>query len=202
GQPQRTPAVRYETALDLVRYPDWLGPVVWRILGTTIIARDLDTAMMLRSALPTGYRFVTMTGELLEADGRVFAGPANVKSMGLISRRSELTVLRAQIEELDEQIGSDQARLAELSDHAAHAEKVCDALRKSINQANGIRIELSSKLDSLNGQIKGLQKEQPVISAEAEQIHRQLRDADQKRSGHQSEAGKLEHDSAQRQERL
>jgi chromosome segregation protein len=200
--PSATPRVRYETVLDLVRFPDWLGPVAWRLLGATIIARDLESAMVLRATLPSGHRFVTLTGELLEADGRVFAGPPSTKSMGLISRRSELTSLRAQIDELDGAIATDQTRLAEVSDHAAHIEKVCDALRRSINQANAIRIELGSRLDSIGAQVRQLEKEQPVIAAEAEHIHRQLRDADHKRTGHRTEADALEQDSAQRQARL
>ena len=192
----------FQTALDFVRFPEWLGPVAWRLLGQTVVVSDLESAMLLRSTLPSGYRFVTTSGELLEADGRVFAGPANVKSMGLISRRSELTLLRGQLDELNGLIATDQALLAELSDHATHVEQVCDGLRKSINQANAIRIEFNSKLESLGAQVRQFEKEQPVVAAETEQIHRQLVDAEKKRSGHKSEAAKLEEDSAQRQTRV
>jgi chromosome segregation protein len=191
------------TALtDLVRYPQWLGPIVWRILGRTLLVPNLDAAMLLRATLPTGYRFVTHSGELLEADGRVFAGPTNTAAgTGLISRRSELVSLQAQITTLDSAISSDQQQLAELSDHASHVEGVCDQLRQSISQANSICIESGSRLESLTSQIASLEKEQPVLAAEAEQIHRQLHDADAKRTTHQSEAAKLEQDSTQREQR-
>ena len=189
-------------AIDRVRYPAWLGPIVWRLLGQTLIVRDLDAAMMLRATLPGGYRFVTTDGELLEADGRVFAGPNTSGIGGLISRRSELAQLQTEIDQLDVAIDADQQKLAELSDHATHVESVCDELRKSISEANSIRIELTSRLDSLGGQIKGLEKEQPVIAAETEQIHRQLREAEEKRTGHRDEADRLEADSAQRQQRM
>ena len=51
-----------------------------------------------------------------------------------------------------------------------------------------MRVECSSKLDNLGGQIASLEREQPVLSAEIEQIHRQLHDAQQKKTVHQTEA--------------
>ncbi|HEX7009970.1 MAG TPA: chromosome segregation protein SMC [Phycisphaeraceae bacterium] len=193
-----------QPVIDLVRYPDWLGPVVWRLLGRTLKVRDLDAALMLRATLPAGYRFVTQTGELLDADGRVFAGPTHAEATGggLISRRSELAVLRRKIAQLDEQIAQDQQALSQLSDHAAHVERIANELRQSIYEANTARVELSSRIESLSTQIASLEKEQPVIAAEVEQIHRQLQQASQSRADHQRQADQLEEDSAQRQQRV
>ncbi len=189
--------------VDLIRYPQWLGPVVWRLLGRTLVVRDLDAAMMLRATLPSGWRFVTERGELLEADGRVFAGPLHTGAgLGLISRRSELASLEDQLAELDQTIESDQQRLAELSDHAAHVEGVCDELRQSVAEARSIVIELTTKLESLEGQIKALEREQPVVSAETEKIHQQLAEADARRREHREEASRLEEDSVQKQQRV
>ncbi|MEX2387225.1 MAG: chromosome segregation protein SMC [Phycisphaeraceae bacterium] len=188
--------------IDLVRYPDWLGPVVWRTLGRTLWTSDLESAMLLRSTLPAGYRFVTEAGELLDADGRVYAGPLNQASGGLISRRSELTALQSQIAELDDAIARDQQQLSELSDHAAHVAKVANDLRQSIYETNSVRVELNSRLENLASQIASLEKEQPVIASETEQIHKQLRDTNAQRDTHRDEAEKLEQDSAARQERV
>ncbi len=189
--------------IDQISYPDWLAPVVWRLLGRTLVAHDLDAALMLRAALPSGYRFVTEHGELLDDDGRVFAGPISSSAgAGLISRRSELTQLQAQIAELDERINSDQQKLSELSDHAAHVEKLANDLRQSIYEANSVRVELTSRTENLNNQIAGLEREQPVIAQETEQIHQKLRETESRRSDHQDEAARLEKDSAERQQQV
>jgi chromosome segregation protein len=194
--------VKLTAAVDLVRFPDWLGPVVWRLLGRTYIVENLTLAMELRAQMPDGCRFVTETGELLEADGRVFAGPISGAAGGLISRRSELALLGLQIGELDGSIAKDTQSLSQLSDQAAHAEQVCNDLRQSIYEAKSMSAELSSRLEVLDDQIAGLEREQPVLAAETEQIHRQLKEADEKRSGHKSEAEQLERDSAERQARI
>ncbi|HSG64096.1 MAG TPA: hypothetical protein VLD39_03815, partial [Gammaproteobacteria bacterium] len=124
---------RVRRVIDLVRFPDWLGPIVWRVLGRTLVVRDLETAMLLRHVLPDGYRLVTEGGELLDAEGKVHAGPISAGSAaGLISRRSELASLQAELNELEALIASDQHTLSALSGQASHVEEVSSQLQKSI----------------------------------------------------------------------
>lgn len=193
--------------IDLVRYPAWLGPIAWRLLGRTLIVRDLDTAMMLRATLPGshsggGYRFVTEAGEVLDEQCRVLAGPLSANSSGgLISRRSELASLQVELSQLDVMIASDHQALTAISDQAAHLEQVTAQLQQSIFDANAIKVELTSRLDNYRGQIASLEKEQPVLAAETEKLHRQLHEADEKRTAHRSEAQRLEAQSAEREAR-
>lgn len=188
--------------IDLVRYPAWLGPVAWRLLGRTLVVRDLDTAMMLRTTLPSGYRFVTEAGEVLDEQCRVLAGPLSANSSGgLISRRSELASLQAELAQLDAIIASDHQTLTAISDQAAHLETVTADLQQSIFDANAIKVELTSRLDNLGSQIASLEKERPVLAAETEKLHRQLAEADEKRTAHRGEAEQLEQQSAEREAR-
>ncbi|MEX0885442.1 MAG: chromosome segregation protein SMC [Phycisphaeraceae bacterium] len=187
---------------ELVQHPDWLGPVIARTLGRTLKVEDLDRALMLRATIGPGWRFVTPSGEVLDADGRVFAGPSGQAAGGLISRRSELASLRRELAEVDELIDARQTRLSELSDHAAHVERVANELRQSVYEANSVRVEMTSRIESLGGQIAGLEKEQPVIAKEVEQVHRQLRETEAQRSDRREVAEQLERDQASRQQRV
>jgi chromosome segregation protein len=189
-------------AADLVRYPDYLAPVVRKLLGQTLLVSNLDSARMLRAVLPAGYRYVTAAGELLETDGRVLAGPAaegGVSGAGLIGRRSELRRLHNRIGQLDTTIAADQQTLAQLSDRAAHLETLSQELRQGIYEANTVRVELTSRLESIEAQVTKLDREQPVLAAETQAVHRQLHDAEQKRQGHEAAAKQVEADSAARQ---
>ena len=200
---QDHPDVRaYDRVIDLVRFDSAVAPIAWQLLGRTLIVPDLQVARELRRKLPDGYRFVTPTGQLLGADGRVVAGPVDEGGAvgGLISRRSELAALQAQIRELDERIGTDQQALAQLSDRATHIDTVSQELRQAIFEANTVRVELSSRLEALESQIETLRREQPVLSKETEQIHRQLHDAATRRRGHEEQARELEQDSDQRRD--
>lgn len=186
--------------LDLVRFPKAIGVVAQALLGRTFVVDTLSDAVRLRPDVPAGCRFVTAEGEILEADGRVVVGPAVEANgvPGVISRRSELSSLHRQIQELDVQISGEQQTLADLSDRASHVESVTSELKQSIYDANGLRVELTSRLEGINSQIATLEREQPVLVAEIEQIHRQLQDAEEQRRDHKDEAAKLEQDSTQR----
>jgi len=81
-----------------------------RILGRTLIVRDLPTARRLLMHAP-GFRFVTLEGELLEADGALTVGTQKAES-GLLTRKSELLDLKDQIAALDCEIAEAEQRLA------------------------------------------------------------------------------------------
>ena len=189
-----------QRVIDLVEYPDWLGPIAWRLLGRTLLVRDLDAAFMLRAMLPDGFRFVTRAGEVLGHDGRVHAGPTTGAAGSMISRRSELNELSIKTASLDQRIAAEQAELEGLSDRAAHAERVMNELRQSIYEANAARVEVSSKLESIQDRIAQLEREQPVLAAEAEQIHRKLVEAQDKQKGHEDQAAQLEAESQEKQQ--
>ncbi len=189
--------------VDLIRCPREVIGLVENIFGRTIVAKDLATALALRKELPAGYRFVAQTGELIEPDGRVIAGPVNASAAtGLISRRSELAKLNTDIKALDEKIAQDQQTLSGLSETAQHIDRLSQKLRQSVFEANSVKVEASSRMDNVASQAQRLEREQPVLATEAQQIHKQLTDADAKRKLHQGEAAKLEADSQERQKNV
>ncbi len=198
------PPMNTRRVLDLVRYAESMAPVAQHLLGRTLLVDSLDLAVRLRDDVPAGTRFVTPAGDLLEVDGRVVVGPTTGANgvPGVISRRSELASLESQIRRVDEEVAAQQQALTQLSDRARHVESVTGELRQSIYDANTLRVELTSRLETLNHQIATLEREQPVLATETEQIHRQLHDADTKRRDHQNEAEQLEQTLAARQESI
>src|SRR5262249_21116906 len=74
--------------------PD-LADLPARLLAGTLIVRDLTAARALAPHLP-GHRFVTLHGELLEADGTLTVGTHHAET-GILSRKSELRELREQV---------------------------------------------------------------------------------------------------------
>src|SRR5262249_5506561 len=91
---------RIRLAADLVRFEPADQPIVEHLLGKTVIVDDLGVARELHRVGPRGYRYVTHGGEVVEADGTLRVGPLTA-AMGLLSRRSELEAVAAQIAEVD-----------------------------------------------------------------------------------------------------
>ncbi|MFA7238363.1 MAG: hypothetical protein WC058_16020, partial [Phycisphaeraceae bacterium] len=190
--------------LDFIRCDDPIASTILRkLLGRTLLVDDLAQARELREKLPAGFRFVTRQHELLEADGRLVAGPMHAQSgSGLISRRSELADLADRIGELDFNINADQTELASLSDRAAHVERVQQELRQAIYESSTIKVDLTSRLEQAGASISRIETEQPVIADEVEKIHRQLQDAEQQKQTHREKVAALEAQSAQSKQRV
>jgi chromosome segregation protein len=92
------------------------SPLVQQLLGQTWCVESLSDALRLRAMLgekEARARFVTRAGEVLEADGRLLAGPRQA-SLGLVSRRSELRALQAEIQELEPAWRQIDQRIGEL----------------------------------------------------------------------------------------
>ena len=98
-----------------------------RLLGRTWIVENLGRALALARSQASGLSFVTLAGEHLTADGTLIVGPRNASS-GLISRRSELRVLKAQLEELEARTEQGQSAVLRLDEQIAHDQSEVDGL--------------------------------------------------------------------------
>jgi chromosome segregation protein len=81
-----------------------------RLLGRTWIVEKLSNALALAESAGSGWNFVTLAGERLDDDGLLVVGPRQAGA-GLISRRSELRALRAQMVEHEARLTQTQTRL-------------------------------------------------------------------------------------------
>jgi chromosome segregation protein len=88
-----------------------------QLLGRTLIVRDLESARTV-AAFTTGYRFVTLRGELLEPDGTLTVGTHHAET-GILSRKSELRELRGEVAALDGRIAETERDLADLRERTA-----------------------------------------------------------------------------------
>jgi chromosome segregation protein len=79
------------------------APLAERLLGRTWVVENLAHALRLAGSAPRGLRFVTLAGELLDADGSLAVGPSHATG-GLISRRSEMRELGHQQTGLEQQL--------------------------------------------------------------------------------------------------
>ena len=85
-----------------------------QLLGRTLIVRDLEAARAIAQHT-SGYRFVTLQGELLDPDGTLTIGTHHAET-GILSRKSELRELRQQVATLERRIADTEHDLADLRD--------------------------------------------------------------------------------------
>jgi chromosome segregation protein len=169
-------------AKDLVRCDDpQLADLPARLLGRTLIVRDLDAARAV-AALGKGCRCVTLAGELLDADGTLTVGTHHAEA-GILSRKSELRELREQVAALDRRLAEIDQDLLDLRERAVRlegraenqqveadvlAEQAGD-LRTRIGEHRQRRAGLHEEVEVSRSEITGL--EQEIARLEADWAH-------------------------------
>jgi chromosome segregation protein len=113
-----------------------------RLLAQTLIVRDLTAAQAIVN-LGTGFRCITLQGELLEPDGTLTVGTHHSET-GILTRRSELRELREQLTHLD-------TRLEELA-------RDLEDLRERIGQLEARRRNAAHEVEKLHGQVADMSR--------------------------------------------
>ena len=123
-----------------------LGALPEQLLGDVFLVPDLPAALELARLHPR-YRFITRSGEVVDADGTVSVGPV-VSGGGILSRKSELRDLR-------ERIAGQDTRIGELEHQQA-------AYRR--------------QAEAMDAPVRALETEIAALSGEAGNLQTQLRD--------------------------
>ncbi|MCC6427261.1 MAG: chromosome segregation protein SMC [Phycisphaerales bacterium] len=153
-----------------------------RLLGRTYLVESLDSAMMLAAGglSDPEARFVTRDGMVLEADGRVLAGPASADTDagGVLERRSELAALGARIAELRGTLATEQAELAGIDTDAAAMSSLAGELRMRLTQEQRRLVQEQSKLERAIDEAARLGRERGQLDAESGQLRERLEKID------------------------
>lgn len=196
-----------------------LADLPTQLLGRTLLVRDLATAQLI-AAHTSGYRFVTLQGELLEPDGTLTVGTHHAE-MGILSRKSELRELREQVSAMDRRIVETEhdltalrARITALEQQEEKQEEEIDVLaeqaadlRSRIGQHRQRREGLHEEVVLSRTEISGLEQEiqaseeaWQLARAQAEGAERRVQELQTRLQDAEREIGQYEVRQQQRQQ--
>jgi chromosome segregation protein len=163
-------------------------PLARRLLGRTWVVERLSDALALSTTAGPGSSFVTLAGELLAADGTLTVGPRHA-SIGLISRRSELRALRAQLAGLESEVQQAQTAILRLDqqigqaqEHIAGAEAEHQRAAEALGQ-HGHKIAAAEERGAqLSQQREALSAEWQAAAVEHDSALRALGDSREKQT--------------------
>src|SRR5947207_13046893 len=99
----RTPAAFPQTAvawaIDKVKAPDSLAPLVARLLYNVAIFRDLDDAWAFKKD-GNDLAAATLAGEFISAEGIVFGGSRDASAESLLERKARISMLSAEYSDI------------------------------------------------------------------------------------------------------
>jgi chromosome segregation protein len=188
-------------AVEFVSFDSQYAPLVWNLLGKTIIVGTIEKALELAHFCMQGYSFVTTAGEILNCDGSISAGPIG-KAIGLISRKSRLAQLKQELDDISANIKRLEEKLDNDIRQNEHLEKLCKDFRTSVYEANTEKTNIVSDLNVVEQNIKRLTDEQPVLTGEIQQLEKQISETVQSEYASKQQLTELEAVNTQRTEQI
>ena len=136
-------------AINRISFDDRYESVFNYLLGSVIIAGDLDSAVTLSKNNPEGYRFVSLGGEIVSPAGALTGGAYRNKTANLLERRAEIQELALNIDRLIEETANSESMLDELAAGST------ECLRRLQDSDQELRAS-DSEQARLQGEVKAL----------------------------------------------
>jgi len=160
-------------AIDRIIYDKKFEEVFSYLLGRTIIAETLDDAIAISSKSGTGWRIVTKEGEVISPAGALTGGAYRNKTANLLERRSEIDILKKEIEALAEKEKGTRetteslirenedlmVRLREKDSARRNGETELIRAQEERKSADYMLAELDKRLEKRRGELAGIAKD-------------------------------------------
>jgi chromosome segregation protein len=156
-------------ASQLVRCEQRLSIVADNLLGRTVVAEDLDSAVAMARQYRYAFRIVTLDGQVLGVGGSMTGGSAG-RSSGVFARSAELQRLEQQVEENSAKL----ARLKEKGEaaRAAHSQAQYDTQRaqEELRQKQEQQVEARYQLQTAQAAWEEQQRQLELLRQESESL--------------------------------
>jgi len=183
--------------VEFVKFDSKYAPLAWKLLGKTLVVDTIQEAAGLAEKAGDEFKFVTLNGEFLSADGTVKLGPLG-RATGLISRKSRLRQLQETIANINLEISAIESQIEKNNQTKTHLNELCKDLRTAIYEANTEKMQVSSKLSVIEQNIKRLRQEEPLIASEIDLLAEQIAQSVQKEYDSKQKLQELEAVNSQR----
>ena len=121
-------------ASELVSCQDQYRGVVDNLLGRTVIAENMDSAIAMAGQYRNRFKIVTLDGQVMNPGGSMTGGSVN-KEAGILSRANELEKLAKQQQELEQKKMTVQADLQEAQRQVDQVEFQLNTARDQLREA-------------------------------------------------------------------
>lgn len=169
-------------ASNLIHYDQRLVNIMQNLLGTTVLAENLESANRLAQALNYQYRVVSLEGDIMNAGGSMTGGANKKGAQGsLFSQTQELQLLKEKLIQVQEQSISYENDVQSMLDKIQTQEIKLDQLR---TESETIRLKQQEYQNKQTNQVElivRLKKEKGLFEFESHELHQFLEDYQQKK---------------------
>ena len=140
-------------AADLITYDKQYESIVLSLLGRTVIAEDMDSAVALAKRFSYRFRTVTLDGQVVNAGGSLTGG-SHAKNAGVLSRASQIEQLTEKLSSLKDKYDTAAAELKSLNEEVSLMNAQINAAAAELQTANEDKIRVEGEIRLFNEQYK------------------------------------------------
>ena len=129
-------------ATDYITYDTKYDSVMRGLLGGTVFARDMDTAVSLAKKSGYGFKIVTLEGDVIQTFGSITGGGKKSELTNIFGYEREISALNARFAEVEKEISDLNALRQEKADIQAAAVK---NMTEAAEKIHAIEVELAAK---------------------------------------------------------
>ncbi len=195
GMPAETPSAQvpgsFGPALKLVRYQREHEPLLAHLIGSTLVVRDLETALSARQRMGVRVRMVTLAGEVVDANGVITAGGEQGAGSQAFARRRELESVTRELDLMRAALEDMWKCEEDLDLHCTRCSEDIRVAEAELSQLRSERAATDSDANHLADQLRAAQKASAELTTEADGIDERLAEAGQRRQTAQENSEKL-----------
>lgn len=160
-------------AAQLVTVAPMYEAIVANLLGSVIVARDLDGATAIARLAGYKYRVVTLDGDIVNAGGSLTGGAAKRQS-NVFSRKSELEELASKLTAINEQILTAETAVQQDKLVQQKNQQQLIQLREQLEQAQQRQHTVEAQVTTIQNEQKHLQERVSFVSTERTDAKQQI----------------------------
>lgn len=112
--------------VELVQFDAHLQPVMANLMGSLLVADNLDHGIQIANATQHRYRIVTLGGDILNPGGALTGGQVKTRASSPLARTQEVTQLKQRLTDMNHSLQKQQAALKTLMNKANLSRQAAD----------------------------------------------------------------------------
>ncbi len=145
-------------ASDVVKANKKYEQIVLNLLGKTVIAKDMDSAILLARDNKYSFRIVTLEGDIINPQGSITGGSVKKSVGSILGRKTQIEKIQKEIEKIQKKI---EELITEKENFEEFNKDLLSRLEKQNNEISDFEIEFAKnqeRVNSINSKISELEE--------------------------------------------
>ncbi len=168
-----------QPAVSLLTFDTAYRPALAYLLGQTVVAPDLRSAIQVAQKLDRSIRIVTPEGDLVIPGGAITGGSVDKRRLGLLSRRREIEDLKSEKAAAETALQQGRVTAAEYRQELQRILQTSRDLLKQENEAKIRQATLAKELSTVQAAIQKIRQESGVYREQLQELFAESEQFDQ-----------------------